>query len=1541
MHFPFLFPSVVVACTFLIHICLCLYLCLCLSLVCATKETIKIRMEDDAPDSSGSKYSKECSALGITARPHVIKSFRGKGSKKLTGSREMSVKDVIAMSHALPFSTTITLVKLQGTLLGIEGSRALSEAIPRCRNLKRLFLKGNSIGPEGAKHLASGLVESKTLEEVAVVENPLMDSGVSSISTLLEKSKRLKSLSLRDVLLGDEGVEVLSRSLMKNRTLLKLDLSANRIQKRGCVFLSRALPIVVQLHQLEIHDNPLGNAGVSALAEVLLRFECIDLRRCSIGVSGAERFAQAIATRQESIQPIPLQILRLSHNRIGSRGARSIANVLSRLTKLEELALENNKIGDAGGISLGATLDGHPSIRQLFMGRNILGDAGVIRLADCLETNDVIRLISMEHNFLSEDGEIELAKRLEFATSRGQVDISNQHARGEFPLSLAEEEAYFDGRDEEKDRLGEIWETYMRMCQGVGKACDPRLVQVIQDMRGDNTVSTLEIGEDDLELIDATAGEEKVANGALLVSRRRQLKKKRQLLEKSQHEMGDDYVDDAGRGKDGDGEEEGDYDAMMLDDEFDDPEMSGILFGGAGDENEYSEEEMIATDLDLSSVAIGDIGAVTVSQILAASGALVNLRLDRCAIGQDGARSLSDALRENSLLQYLSLEENPLGVSGCISICQAIGSCPSLQGINMNSTGMNDRALSNLARSIERSGTIRTISMAGNMLLTQEGFADLGRSIVSSGAPIEELYLDGNGMGDESLRLICSALETRKRTMPHLLFRVLSVSHNQLLFHSGKTIANLIEKDVGLEVVVIDANKLGDIGSEILSSAVISCGTMHRFSIRHNELSPEGLTTIGKLFDSVRSVPESALEEVYLDQTGSIPHPLHVPDPPKSSREAIRRQVHVLEETTSRTLGAPPPTKSSSTSSAPPPLSHPQSQPPSMFSGAGGQDRSAPTRSSPPMGGTASGTFYPMPSASDVAGSSVSGEYSAMSSDELADEITNVMRDIQVLTKQKEKLMDLYRSVSEREKMERFTEQKRIDLERIRSDPREMQPIPVIHPVTAGEKLLEQNMLKQHKSRMQALEEETMQLMKSAEENTRVKRQFDTTIQSDLFEMEELESGLRTLMISRPVHGGSGSEDGGIDEAALMLQAENLDAKKASLEEDIFKNSQSKSTVILQQIDRMRQCLQRLGELSETKKQRLQHLEDMLRLVDGSLPSPDMLPQNYQQAVQQLEHLIELRKEVEDGQLQLDELVEQWYRSREEVNRCWAALHESEREEEQKYRDVEEGRRVVQECLRSEELFRTRIGVSEMTIDEILGIIPYAQERYEFLSPMVVEHLEIEGSLETTQRERQKLSQDLSHWEELNERRKRTLDVLQQFNEVRIEIDRKRAVVREWEERLSASLSRIRGLEEDRSAAMEGGDLLDFKTADAELQKRLEEAANMEKTRDAISQEMAELDAQARAMLSEVESENKEEYQELLLAVHMARTQQLRKKMKTFASAAGRMRVAIPALKQLGGSGGSGHDASDVSGGSGSPGRGKTKDGSPRIVSSSLHHEDD
>jgi hypothetical protein len=251
-----------------------------------------------------------------------------------------------------------------------------------------------------------------------------------------------------------------------------------------------------------------------------------------------------------------------------------------------------------------------------------------------------------------------------------------------------------------------------------------------------------------------------------------------------------------------------------------------------------------------------------------------------------------------------------------------------------------------------------------------------------------------------------------------------------------------------------------------------------------------------------------------------------------------------------------------------------------------------------------------------------------------------------------------------------------------------------------------------------------------------------------------------------------------------------------------------------------------------------------------------------------------------------------------------------------------------------------------MTIDEILGIIPFAQERYEFLSPMVVEHLEIEGSLETTQRERQKLSQDLSHWEELNGRRKQTLDVLQQFNEVRIEIDRKRAVVREWEERLSASLSRIRGLEEDRVAAMEGGDLLDFKTADAELQKRLEETAKMERTRDAISEEMAELDGQARSMLSEVESENKEEYQELLLAVHMARTQQLRKKMKTFASAAGRIRVALPSLK--GSSSGGAHDATrdDVSHSSdgtrtGSPGRGKAKEGSPRILSSSLHHHQD
>lgn len=75
-----------------------------------------------------------------------------------------------------------------------------------------------------------------------------------------------------------------------------------------------------------------------------------------------------------------LQLIDLSHNSIGDRGAKALAKLLaSSKCVLEELDISDNMVGEEGGVVLGHALLKNSSLRRLRMSLNNVGDQGMSR----------------------------------------------------------------------------------------------------------------------------------------------------------------------------------------------------------------------------------------------------------------------------------------------------------------------------------------------------------------------------------------------------------------------------------------------------------------------------------------------------------------------------------------------------------------------------------------------------------------------------------------------------------------------------------------------------------------------------------------------------------------------------------------------------------------------------------------------------------------------------------------------------------------------------------------------------------------------------------------------------------------------------------------------------------------------------------------------------------------------------------------------------------------------------------------------------------
>ena len=165
---------------------------------------------------------------------------------------------------------------LRKNTLGDSGIAELSQTLKYSNSLVSVDFSSNELGPKGGSELFKALAVNESITGVDISSqeglhrNHVGGRGLKRLVQVLQFNKILSILNLSGNTIKVEGLAYIAEGIKGNYTLESLKVSQNEIQGNPqCVQCLKTMFIESKLKELDISDNPLGNACIEGLALTL------------------------------------------------------------------------------------------------------------------------------------------------------------------------------------------------------------------------------------------------------------------------------------------------------------------------------------------------------------------------------------------------------------------------------------------------------------------------------------------------------------------------------------------------------------------------------------------------------------------------------------------------------------------------------------------------------------------------------------------------------------------------------------------------------------------------------------------------------------------------------------------------------------------------------------------------------------------------------------------------------------------------------------------------------------------------------------------------------------------------------------------------------------------------------------------------------------------------------------------------------------------------------------------------------------------------
>ena len=271
------------------------------------------------------------------------------------------------------------------------------------------FMTNGIVSAHGVQQLADSLMDSKTLNDLLLSGNAWGNDTVRILAGYLKRSVSLSSFHLIFSDIGDAGATALAEVLRTNTTLKSMDLQKNPgIGNPSVMSLCEALKVTTTLSSLDLSGTGISDAGVLSLVEIL-------------------------KTNASSLTSLLLSDIKISHQSL-----RSIAEVLRVNSTLKDLKFEGNKVGVGGTKLIAESLKANTTLKLLSLSRNNIKAKCGRLFSDSLKVNGTLESLTLAENALGSRGAQLLSEGLRVNTSLRHLDLSWNSIGSEGAESIAE-----------------------------------------------------------------------------------------------------------------------------------------------------------------------------------------------------------------------------------------------------------------------------------------------------------------------------------------------------------------------------------------------------------------------------------------------------------------------------------------------------------------------------------------------------------------------------------------------------------------------------------------------------------------------------------------------------------------------------------------------------------------------------------------------------------------------------------------------------------------------------------------------------------------------------------------------------------------------------------------------------------------------------------------------------------------------------------------------------------------------------------------------
>ncbi|XP_048025518.1 uncharacterized protein LOC125254758 isoform X10 [Megalobrama amblycephala] len=625
--------------------------------------------------------------------------------------------------------------------------------------LRELNLSEHKLGPSGLKKLAAVLPDKHCKLNTLILSNSdITDEDCRVLTEALNSNpSNLTELNLSGTKLRDSGLKIFS-ALFKNEQcqLEKLKLYCSSITAEGCSVLASAF--CLNLKELELHENKLGNSGVTEISTLLGNSQCtlkiLRLSDCSITEEGYKALASALRSN-----PSHLIELDLTGNDPGQSGVKELNDLLQdQKCQLKTLRFLGPAADEACQFVRGIVGKNPLLLRELNLSGHKLGDTRVNQISALLQDKHCkLNTLILSDCSITEEGYKALASALRSNPS---------HL---IELDLTGNDPGQSGVKELNDLLQDQ-KCQLKTLRFLGPAAD-EACWYVRGIVGKNPLLLRELNLSGHELGDTRVNQ----IAALLQDRHCTVN------------------------------------TLMLNNN------SITAEGCAALTSAFNSNPSNLIELDLSGNKLGNSGIMKICHLLENTQCrLEKLKLSDCSISEEGFKTLTSSLRSNSNLIELDLTGNDPGRSGIKELIDLLRlECCKLKNIRFLKSPAAQEACEYLTKVLGKSPLLLTeLDLSEDKLGDLDG-EKLSALLMDSHCKVEKIKLNNCERTQKSCSVLATVLSSKT------ILKELNLNNSRLLDSGVKQICEGL-KESTLKILRLSDCSITEEGYKALASALRS-----------------------------------------------------------------------------------------------------------------------------------------------------------------------------------------------------------------------------------------------------------------------------------------------------------------------------------------------------------------------------------------------------------------------------------------------------------------------------------------------------------------------------------------------------------------------------------------------------------------------------------------------------------------------------------------------------------------------------------------------